>query len=141
MESLRFYAFSVVQIVLICALLWFVFTMPGPWDLQRGFGTGMVVLGVGGIAFARYQLGRSFAIRAEAHKLVTHGVYSKIRNPIYVFGTALFAGFVLVIHRPILWLFLVAIIVMQTIRARREARVLEAAFGDDYREYRRHTWF
>jgi protein-S-isoprenylcysteine O-methyltransferase Ste14 len=30
---------------------------------------------------------------------------------------------------------------MQTIRARREAQVLEAAFGDAYREYRRHTWF
>jgi protein-S-isoprenylcysteine O-methyltransferase Ste14 len=34
-----------------------------------------------------------------------------------------------------------AIIVMQTFRARHEARVLEAAFGDAYREYRRNTWF
>jgi protein-S-isoprenylcysteine O-methyltransferase Ste14 len=72
---------------------------------------------------------------------VTHGVYSKIRNPIYVFGTLVIAGFVLVVHRPILWLLLLAIIVMQTIRARREAQVLEAAFGDAYREYRRQTWF
>jgi protein-S-isoprenylcysteine O-methyltransferase Ste14 len=30
---------------------------------------------------------------------------------------------------------------MQTFRARREAQVLEGAFGDAYREYRRKTWF
>jgi protein-S-isoprenylcysteine O-methyltransferase Ste14 len=32
-------------------------------------------------------------------------------------------------------------IVVQMLRARREARVLEAAFGDAYRDYRRQTWF
>src|SRR5271170_8058348 len=35
---------------------------------------------------ARYQIGDSFAVLAEARKLVTHGIYSKIRHPIYVFG-------------------------------------------------------
>jgi protein-S-isoprenylcysteine O-methyltransferase Ste14 len=30
---------------------------------------------------------------------------------------------------------------VQTLRARREAQVLEAAFGDAYRDYRRKTWF
>jgi protein-S-isoprenylcysteine O-methyltransferase Ste14 len=58
-----------------------------------------------------------------------------------MFGTLLFAGFVLVIHRPVLWLGVVAIAVMQKLRARREARVLEAAFGNAYRDYRRRTWF
>jgi protein-S-isoprenylcysteine O-methyltransferase Ste14 len=141
MEGRRFYLFTVVQMFAICALLWFVFRMPGPWDLQRTIGTGLVAVGLGGIAVSRYQLGRSFSIRAEAHRLVTHGIYSKIRNPIYVFGTLLFAGFVLVIHRPILWLGVLAIAILQTLRARREARVLEAALGDAYRDYRRRTWF
>jgi protein-S-isoprenylcysteine O-methyltransferase Ste14 len=50
-------------------------------------------------------------------------------------------GFVLVLHRPMLWLVVVALIIMQTLRAHREAKVLEAAFGDAYREYRRKTWF
>jgi protein-S-isoprenylcysteine O-methyltransferase Ste14 len=141
MEGRRFYLFTVVQIFVICALLWFVFTMPGRWDLRRAIGTGVVAVGLGGIAVSRYQLGRSFSIRAEADRLVTQGIYSKIRNPIYVFGTLLFAGFVLVIHRPILWLGVIAIAVMQTFRARREAQVLEAAFGDAYRDYRRRSWF
>ena len=141
MESRQFYLFTVVQIVVICVLLRFIFTMPGPWDWQRSLGTALLIAGVVGIVVARYQLGKSFAIKAEAHQLVTHGIYSKIRNPIYVFGTVLITGFVLLIHRPMLWLLVPAVIIMQTLRAHREARVLEAAFGDAYREYRRKTWF
>ena len=137
----RFYFLTVVQIAVACGLLWFVFTMPGPWDLQRGLGTILIMVGEGGIAVARYQLGRSFAIKAEAHQLVKHGIYSKVRNPIYVFGTLVIAGFALVVHRRALWLLVPIVIVVQTLRARREARVLEAAFGDAYRDYRRKTWF
>lgn len=141
MEGRSFHVFDAVQIVAVCVLLWFVFTMPGRWDLQRKLGTVLVLAGVCGIASARYQLGRSFSIRAEARQLVTHGVYSKIRNPIYVFGTIAVMGFVLIMHRPMGWLWVLGIVIMQTLRARQEARVLETAFGEEYREYRRKTWF
>lgn len=141
MESRQLYFITVVQIVAVGMLLWVIFSKPGPWDLQREIGTVLVIIGICGIATARRQLGRSFAIKAAAHELVTHGVYSKIRNPIYVFGMVLLAGFVLVLHRPLLWLLFLALAVMQTVRAHREAQVLEVAFGDEYREYRRKTWF
>jgi len=141
MEERPLRIFTAVQIVAVAALLWIIFSRPGPWDLQRGVGTALILAGIAGIATARYQLGKSFAIRPEAHQLVTRGVYSKIRNPIYVFGVVMISGVVLVLHRPILWLLLVAVIILQTLRARREAQVLEAAFGDAYREYRRKTWF
>ena len=141
MESRALYIFTIIQVLAICALLWLVFSIPGAWDLQRCVGAALMLLGIGGIATARYQLGKSFSVSAKAHQLVTHGIYSKIRNPIYVSGGVMLAGIVLVLHRPVLWLVLLALIVMQTLRARREARVLEAAFGDAYREYRRKTWF
>jgi protein-S-isoprenylcysteine O-methyltransferase Ste14 len=141
MDGRQVYFLTVVQIVGVCGLLWFLLTMPGGWDLQRGLGAILTMAGVGGIAVARYQLGRSFAIKAEAYQLVRHGIYSKIRNPIYVFGTLLVAGFALVIRRPALWLVVPIVIVVQRLRARREARVLETAFGDAYREYRSKTWF
>jgi protein-S-isoprenylcysteine O-methyltransferase Ste14 len=141
MEGRPLYIFTGVQIVAVAIFLWIVFSRPGPWDLQRELGAALVIVGVGGIATARYQLGRSFALKPEAHKLVTHGIYSKIRNPIYVFGVVEIAGLVLALHRPVLWVVLLAVVVMQTLRARREAQVLEAAFGDAYREYRRKTWF
>jgi len=140
-EERQLHIFTAVQIVAVAALLWIIFTRPGAWDLKRVVGTALIIAGIAGIATARYQLGKSFAVRAEAHQLVTHGVYSKIRNPIYVFGAVMIVGVVLVLHRPILWLLLAAIVIMQTLRARREAQVLEAAFGDAYREYRRKTWF
>jgi len=141
MQARQVYIITAVQIVAVAVLLWWVFSWPGPWTAEREIGAALMVTGIGGIATARYQLGRSFAVKAEAHKLVTHGIYSKIRNPIYVFGVVLILGFLLFFQRPILWLLLVIVIVGQTIRARREARVLESTFGDAYRDYRRKTWF
>jgi protein-S-isoprenylcysteine O-methyltransferase Ste14 len=132
---------TIAQVIGAALFLWLIIFVPGVWDWQRSIGTVVMLAGMAGILTARFQLGSSFSIRPEAHKLVTHGVYSKIRNPIYVFGSVFVAGLVLVLHRPSLWLLFIFIVVMQTIRAHREAQVLEAAFGDEYREYRRKTWF
>ncbi len=90
---------------------------------------------------ARVQLGGSFSVRARATELVTHGIYSRIRNPIYVFGTLFVAGFILIMGRPIWLLLAMALIPMQVVRARKEARVLEEKFGEQYRLYRARTWF
>jgi len=133
--------FTVVQVIACVILLGIVAKWRGPWNLARYVGTVLVVIGMAGIATARVQLGRAFSLTAQARQLVTHGIYSKIRNPIYVSGLVMFLGFILVLQIPELWLAWVAIAVMQTVRARREARVLEAAFGDAYREYRCKTWF
>ena len=141
MESRPLFVFTAVQIGAIAVVLWLVFSRPDSWDVQRCVGAALVIVGVGGMAAARYQLGKSFSLKAEARRLVTRGIYSKIRNPIYVFGGVMLIGFVLVLHRPILWVVFLALVVMQMLRARREAQVLEAAFGDAYREYRRKTWF
>jgi protein-S-isoprenylcysteine O-methyltransferase Ste14 len=74
---------------------------------------------------------------------VTTGIYSRIRNPIYVSGMIFLIGLIVMVRRIASGLVLLIIIVvpMQIIRARREARVLEAKFGDAYRQYRSRTWF
>jgi protein-S-isoprenylcysteine O-methyltransferase Ste14 len=141
MEGRRFYLFTVLQVVAMGILFWMLISSKTPWNVERYVGTALTVLGITFIFVARYQLGRSFSIRPEAHALVTTGLYSKIRNPIYVFGGVLVVGIILVLQKPALWMVLIAVVVGQTIRARREARVLEDAFGDAYREYRRKTWF
>jgi len=130
-----------MQIVAVGLLLWLLLTWKTPWNAQRYIGSVLIVVGVSGIVLARFQLGRSFSIKAEAHALVTTGIYSKIRNPIYVFGLVMLIGLMLVLQKPALWIVLVVVAVGQTVRARKEARVLEDAFGEEYREYRRKTWF
>ena len=141
MEGRRFLVFTAIQIGSVGILIWLLATWRTPWNAQRYIGTVLAVVGVSFIGLARYQLGKSFSIKAEAHALVTTGLYSKIRNPIYVFGLVMLIGLMLVLQKPGLWIVLVVVAIGQTVRARQEARVLEAAFGEQYREYRRKTWF
>jgi protein-S-isoprenylcysteine O-methyltransferase Ste14 len=116
------------------------------WHRQRWTVVEVVglILLIGGAVFmtaARIQLGNSFSIRPEARELVTHGIYSKIRNPVYVSGMILIAGMILCVNRPqLLWIFAI-VIPLQVIRARAESKVLEEHFGDAYRRYRARTWF
>jgi protein-S-isoprenylcysteine O-methyltransferase Ste14 len=112
------------------------------WTPRHIAGLALIALGFAGWLAARLQIREFFTARAEARGLVTTGIYSKIRNPIYVFGLLLFVGVVLYLAAP--WwslLFLLLIILVQLWRARNEARVLEAKFGDAYRQYRAKTWF
>jgi protein-S-isoprenylcysteine O-methyltransferase Ste14 len=141
MEGPRLYIVTALQIAAVGVLFWLLTTWTGPWNAKRYIGTGLAVVGVSFIAVARYQLGRPFSVKAEAHQLVTTGLYSKIRNPIYVFGIVMLIGLVLVLQNPAGWLVVLAALIGQTLRARREASVLEAAFGEAYRDYRRKTWF
>lgn len=141
MNDWKFRLFIVLQTIANVLLLAFVVYWPGTWNEQRVVGSILLVGGSSLLLLARFQLGRSFSITPQARKLVTHGLYSRIRNPIYVFGAFATAGLFLIIQRPVLWLLFAAIVVMQVVRARREAAVLEARFGDEYRAYRSHTWF
>ena len=141
MEGRTLYVFAALQLVAATTVLWLLIRRAEPWNVERYVGSVLVIVGVACIGVARYQLGKSFSIRPKARELVTHGLYSKIRNPIYVFGAVIILGLILVLQRPVLWVGLAAIVAIQTVPARREARVLEQAFGDSYREYRRKTWF
>ena len=72
---------------------------------------------------------------------MTHGLYFRLRHPIYVFGTLAFLFSLLALQgwqALIVWVIVIAI---QIRRARREERVLEKAFGAEYAAYRARTWF
>ena len=92
------------------------------------------------LTIARIQLGNSFSLAPQATQLVTRGIHSRIRNPIYVFGTFVFSGLFLFLERPLLLFVLAPVLILQVSRARAEARVLEAHFGDQYRQYKAATW-
>lgn len=104
-------------------------------------GMAIAVVGIGLWATARIQLGSSFAVTAQAKKLVTHGLYSKIRNPVYLFGGIGYVGLFIAWGS---WRWLGVFLLFYTYqipRIKKEERVLEEAFGDEYRRYRASTWF
>lgn len=112
-----------------------------PWTPMRITGAAIAVPSLALLVLARLQLGASFSVTAKAQTLVTHGLYSRIRNPIYVFGGLAIVGIFLFIGAPkFLWI-LVGLIPLQIYRVRKEEQVLAAKFGDEYRAYKARTWF
>jgi protein-S-isoprenylcysteine O-methyltransferase Ste14 len=114
---------------------------PGPRDLSHYVGLAIGVPGLVLVLTARQQLGSSFSVSPQARRLVTTGLYSRIRNPIYFFACFAVVGLALAVHQPRFLLIFLVMIPVQVVRARAEAKVLEEKFGDEYRDYRRHTWF
>ena len=94
----------------------------GPRNTQRWAGLILALAGLGGVILSRFTLGRSFSVAPKATELVTHGIYSRIRNPIYVSGIFFLTGMLMIFQRPVLWIILPVIGAMQIIRAHREAK-------------------
>lgn len=112
-----------------------------PLTPMRIAGLAIAVPSVLLFVMARMQLGSAFSLRAKATTLVTTGLYSRIRNPIYVFGGLVLAGVILWTERPWLLLIFALLIPLQAYRIRNEEQVLEEKFGADYLAYKQKTWF
>ena len=130
---------TIVPIVVLAFLM--IFLAKPPWTPWRILGLVLAVFGLTMLTVARVQLGNAFSIRPQATMLVTHGIYRRIRHPVYVFSAIGIAGLLLYINRPKLLVILAIIVPMQVVRARREERVLEERFGEEYRVYQHTTWF
>ena len=131
----------VVQIGTGIAILAVIVLLPTSWNWAHWLGLAIATPAIVLLFAARYQLGRSFSVTPQARQLVSHGIYSKIRNPMYVFSALLIFGFLLAFQRPILFFLLAILISLQIFRARQESRVLEGKFGEEYRKYKQSTWF
>jgi protein-S-isoprenylcysteine O-methyltransferase Ste14 len=112
-----------------------------PWSAMRIAGVALAIPCFLLLVMARIQLGGAFSVRAKASVLVTTGLYSHIRNPIYIFGSLMIAGLVFWINQPWLLLSMAVLLPMQFYRSRREEQVLTEKFGAAYLEYKRKTWF
>jgi protein-S-isoprenylcysteine O-methyltransferase Ste14 len=133
--------FFLVQFCLVLFAISAVVFRPGPWNGARLTGLCIAVPAAVLLFTARWQLGRSFSVTPQARELVTWGLYSKIRNPIYVFSALLLLGVLIALQYRYALLLLLVLIPIQIFRAHQEARVLEDKFGDEYRKYQQGTWF
>ena len=104
---------------------------------------GMVIaIGAFSVAcLARVQLGKAFAFTPQAKGLVTEGLYSRVKHPMYISVDIAICGIALATQ---LWWVLLPLVIMvpaQIRNCRRERELLLAKFGDAYREYEQTTWF
>jgi protein-S-isoprenylcysteine O-methyltransferase Ste14 len=112
-----------------------------PWTAWRIAGIAIAAPAFLLFLAARIELGRAFSVQAKATTLVTTGLYSRIRNPIYFFGAILVLGFIIWLGRPWWLLIFVVIIPLQVVRSRKEEQVLTEKFGAAYLDYKQKTWF
>lgn len=90
---------------------------------------------------ARIQLGNSFTIGAHAKELVTVGLYSKLRHPVYYFSILAVTGIAIFTWSIYMLVPVILLVVIEVIRIKQEERVLEKTFGKKYISYKQTTWF
>jgi protein-S-isoprenylcysteine O-methyltransferase Ste14 len=111
------------------------------WNAARIVGGVIAAAAFPPFVVARIQLGSAFSYKAKAEKLITTGIYARIRNPVYFFGGLMITGLSLFLSHWGPLVVLLVLVPLQKIRSRNEARVLTEAFGEEYLRYRSKTWF
>lgn len=101
-------------------------------------GTMLLLLGLAVYGLALYAFGTSWRLGIDREKpgaLVTHGVFARSRNPIYVGLDLLAIGAFLIRGRLLFLLLAVVLVGLLHRQIRREERFLEDHYGDAYRQY------
>jgi protein-S-isoprenylcysteine O-methyltransferase Ste14 len=131
----------VIPVVVILLYLFVPGVKEQSWSPPRLLGAILAINGYVLLITARLQLGKSFAVTPQAKELVTHGLYARFRNPIYLSVDVMWFGLILVFGHY--WLFVpwLALITFHLLRARREAKILQEAFAQAYIDYHQRTWF
>jgi protein-S-isoprenylcysteine O-methyltransferase Ste14 len=127
---------TALPVVMVAA--WMAARWEGPWTPMRLLGLLLILAGLGVLTLARIQFEKEFS---QQPGLVTQGVYSRVRHPMYLFSFVAFAGLLLYLNEPQGILLLLLIQFVQLHRARREEQELEALYGDEYSRYKQQTWF
>ena len=90
---------------------------------------------------SRAQLGSSFSVTPQARALVTHGIYSRIRHPMYLFVDLTIVGISLPLGIWYLLAILLVLVPLQVRNALKEGSLLREKFGATYEQYCSQTWF
>jgi len=122
-------------LMLYCLLLFPRAAAHAAWD-----GASLAFLAGGHVlcAVTLLQLGRSFSVMPEARKLVTAGLYSRVRHPLYMAEAVATLGVFLQYRTLGAALLVAAQFAVQLWRMREEEKVLDAQFPE-YAAYRART--
>lgn len=76
----------------------------------------------------------------KAKYLVTTGLYSKLRHPVYYFSILALIGILIFSWNIYVLIAVIILIALEIIRMRKEEEVLTKKFGKKYKEYKQTTW-
>jgi protein-S-isoprenylcysteine O-methyltransferase Ste14 len=110
-------------------------------NVETCVGVALAAISFALVVLARVQLGGSFSVTPKANALVTRGLYSRLRHPMYAFVDLTVCGIALALHRWEVLLVLAVLLPLQIRNARKERALLREKFGERYEAYRRATWF
>jgi protein-S-isoprenylcysteine O-methyltransferase Ste14 len=125
-----------------------------PFSLPRGFltlaivpvGVALIIIGITLAILARREFAQHGQPTDPGHptsKVITTGVFSISRNPLYLGGVCILVGIALVVNLPwVLVLLIPALVACHYILIAPEERYLAAKFGEEYRTYAAlvHRW-
>jgi protein-S-isoprenylcysteine O-methyltransferase Ste14 len=121
---------------------WMAWSKIGLPESVRWAGVVIGVLCVFGIYWLFSSIGTGItptsATRKE-HKLVTHGIYRYIRHPLYTIGSSMFVSFGVMADSWFIAALGILTFILMAIRTPKEEANLIEKFGDEYREYMKHT--
>lgn len=111
--------------------------LPSPWPYLGALPilVGVVIASQGSRQFS--QVGTNIIPFTESSALVTSGVFSLSRNPMYTGMVLALAGTALIMNGAIAWLVVIAFTAVIRLRfIRTEELLMEQTFGDDYLAYK-----
>ena len=121
---------------------WMAWSKIGLPDWVRWLGVGIGVLCVAMIYWLFSSIGNSISPTSatrKQHRLVTSGLYRWVRHPLYTVGSSLFIAFGMMADNWFIAILgVLAFIAMASRTPKEEANLIEK-FGDEYREYMKHT--
>lgn len=139
--KLKIFIWLLVHLLIIASILIF----RNQFSLNKSYLILSIILMIFSIltlVFALGALGRYYTPSEVPKGLVTNGIYSKIRHPIYFSIEILLIGLSLFFTSLIgLILTIVILVPLHRYRIKREEGLLFKRFGKKYLEYRRNTWF
>jgi protein-S-isoprenylcysteine O-methyltransferase Ste14 len=121
---------------------WMAWSRIGLPEWARWLGVGLGLIGVFGVYWLFSSIGSGISptiATREKHVLSTKGPYKYIRHPLYTFGSSLFISFGMMADNWFIALLGILAFIGMAVRTPKEEANLIEKFGDEYREYMKHT--
>ncbi|MFA6136365.1 MAG: isoprenylcysteine carboxylmethyltransferase family protein [Candidatus Paceibacterota bacterium] len=133
--------FISIALTLISIYFWVNFL---DWNLWEIVGAIINIIGLAVWWLAKLTLSKNWGMgfgKPQIKQLVTHGIYSKIRHPMYCGINLTLIGLILLY--PKIWFIIISLLVIIYFlyRMRAENKYLSEKLGDEYRNYVKKTWF